>query len=136
MPAIDSCEPQVVRALEKEGWTVIKHHVLLRLGDTDDFVLADLRLQKDAVHIVVVEVKCFAKRPFEFAEFYQAVGLYLFYRNAMRLNELMEPLYLAIPVAAYQWFSELDAIQATLQDAKINLIVVDLELEEVLRWIH
>jgi Holliday junction resolvase-like predicted endonuclease len=33
MPAIDACEPQVIRALEKAGWEVLERQFTIRLPD-------------------------------------------------------------------------------------------------------
>ena len=63
MPAIDRCEPQTVRALEKDGW-LVTHQPFAILMDNlrGGYIFADLRLQKPQTgqSAIVVEVKCFA----------------------------------------------------------------------------
>ena len=138
MPAIDQCEPQVIRALEKAGWVVTHHPTAIRIDERKgNYVFADLRLrdsQSDKV-IIVVEVKCFAETQPLLSEFYVAVGQYILYRNALAMNDLDLPLYLAIPLAPFNTFFQHPLIQSVLQDARIKLIVVDLELEEVVTWL-
>lgn len=56
--------------------------------------------------------------------------------DASPLDGIQEPLYLAVPLFAYQHFVEQVAIHRTLEDAKISLIVIDLEMEEVAQWIR
>ena len=46
MPAVDSCEPQMIRALEKAGWTIAKQHYPIRLGKSKGIVYADLLIER------------------------------------------------------------------------------------------
>jgi hypothetical protein len=61
MPAIDDCEPQMIRALEKSGWRVIDHPLTLRNVLGRNHVYADLRLEQIVTgqQIIVVEVNAF-----------------------------------------------------------------------------
>ncbi|MDZ4765548.1 MAG: element excision factor XisH family protein [Chloroflexota bacterium] len=138
MPAIDSCEPQVVRALDKIGWLLKQRQYSIRLGRRKSrYVHADLLLTHvDTLQsLIVIEVKCFTNTRTIVGDFYCAVGQYLFYRNALKWDQKMEVLYLALPTTAYARLMQLPAARTTLLEAKINLIVVDLQREEVERWI-
>ncbi|HLA44256.1 MAG TPA: element excision factor XisH family protein [Aggregatilineales bacterium] len=136
MPAVDNCEPQVVRAMEKDGWQVVRRHYLIRLGKGRGAVYADLRLQKDEAQILIVEVKSFERRGSQMDDLYQAIGQYMVYQKALALAGQREPLYLALPETAFRRLRVHDAIQATIQDAKIKLILVDISREEVVEWVH
>ncbi len=136
MPAIDSCEPQIIRALQKAGWDVIDKTLPIQL-EPKRVVYADLRLQhtRDGQQIIVVEIKCFlATRPL-LDEFYHAVGQYLFYRDALTLRDIHIPIYLAIPAKIHQTLFQRLSVHTTVRNAKIKLIVVDLVTEEVVSWI-
>lgn len=137
VPAIDQCEPQVVRALEKAGWVVIDQPFAIRVSRQEG-ILADLRLRnlQNSITVIVVEVKCFSERKSFWDEFYHAVGQYLVYRNALKLLNIESDIYLSVPLAAYTKFFDRRTVQAVLNDVIINIVVVDLEREEVVTWIH
>ena len=138
MPAIDQCEEQVVRALEKAGWLVTHQPFAIRVNKSRaGYVYADLRLrQKTNNHaIVVVEVKCFDSSRTQLDEFYQAVGQYVSYRNALTINEMQIPVYLSVPSSVYMTFFQIPLITAVVDDTRINLVVIDLEKEEIMQWI-
>lgn len=135
MPAIDRCEPQVIRALEKEGWVVEAHHYLIRIS-TKKNAFADLRLRKATNHLLIAEVKCFASRVLRLDEAYHTIGQYQVYRKALQLSKIVDPLYLAIPSPAYARLIAEPPVYATMQEAMIKLILIDLEREAIERWIH
>jgi hypothetical protein len=60
MPAVDPCEPQIIRALAKAGWKVVARQILLRTA-ANEGVVVDLRFRhmSDQRRIMLVEVKCF-----------------------------------------------------------------------------
>jgi hypothetical protein len=103
MPALDSCEAQVLRALQKLGWII--HRKPLILDTHERRVYADFSLQKRTNgtqnQIIVVEVKCFVDPKYDLIEFYNAVGQYLFYRTLLSSNELPFAIYIAIPENVY-----------------------------------
>lgn len=82
MPALDKCEPQVLNAFRKDGWSVASKPFVLPTHDRN--VYADFSLQRGtngtSEQIIVVEVKCFTNPEQDFAELYGAVGQYQFYR--------------------------------------------------------
>jgi hypothetical protein len=136
MPAIDSCEPQMIRALEKAGWKVTHQPFPVRLSRVEG-IIADARLRHKTRkrQIIVLEIKCFPENRPALDEFYRATGQYLVYRNTLKLKAIKTPVYLAVPLTAYNTFFSRKSIQATLNDAKIKLVVVDIEKEEVVKWV-
>ncbi|MCC7450459.1 MAG: hypothetical protein IT324_23775 [Anaerolineae bacterium] len=138
MPAIDSCEPPILRALQKDGWHVRIKPYAIHSGKHLTFADASLeRVTEDRIeHIVVVEVKCFNDPQADLPELYTAIGQYLFYRSALLLIGNPPPLYLAVPTRAYARLTSDSVIMAVLQDARIKLIIIDLETEEVVQWIN
>ena len=137
MPAIDHCEPAIVRALQRAGWLVTHQPFPLSRQDRRRLLYADLRLQHrehDDV-IIVVEVKCFATRRVFMADLYHAVGQYVVYRNLLRINRIDAPLYLALPLVPYERSFQNELVQSVLKDVDLPFIVIDLETEEVVQWI-
>jgi hypothetical protein len=137
MPAIDRCEPQVIRALEKSGWVVSHQSYGLKVGSGKEksYVFADLRLIQGEEEIIIVEVKCFADPRFQMDDLYQSIGQCVVYRNALRLNKIEAQLYLAVSEAVYQTFFQKPLVRAALADAAMKIVVVDLSKEEIRSWI-
>ncbi|MCI0709173.1 MAG: XisH family protein [Chloroflexi bacterium] len=137
MPAIDLCEQQVIRALQKDDWLVTQQPVPIRIDKScAGYIYADLRLRQrqGGQSVIVVEVKCFTSKRTPLEEFYQAVGQYVVYRNALALNDTHIPVYLSVPVQVYQTFFKLPLIQSVINDMQVNLVVIDLDKEEVIQW--
>lgn len=82
------------------------------------------------------EVKCFSKPQTDLQEFYTAIGQYRYYLNALRVNQLEFPLYLAIPHHAYVRLIKDPPMHRTMQDPTISLVIVEIEKEEVVQWIN
>lgn len=138
MPAIDQCEEQVIRALEKADWLVTHHPFAIRIDKSRaGYVYADLRLRQKTNHqtVIVVEVKCFSSTRTQLDEFYQAAGQYVSYRNALALNEMSMPVFLSVPLSVYETFFQLPLVTAVVNNMEINLVVIDLHKEEVIQWI-
>lgn len=137
MSAIDSCEPQIIRALRKQGWQIDQKPFVIRTEIR--YVLADFSVQKRAngqfEQIVIVEVKCFTNPQTDLVEFYAAVGQYLFYRSAMYAEGKEAPLFLAVPSQVYLRLQREQAVLLTLQNNHVKLIIVDIDREEVEQWI-
>lgn len=135
MPAHDSCEPNVVRALEKAGWKILYRPYRIRLID-GGFLFADLMASSEPLekYLMVVEVKCFPGSSTALEEFYKAVGQYTTYRRALRDEGTEADLFLAVPLTIYATLLQEHVIQGTIQDAQVQLIVCDMEAEEIVRW--
>jgi XisH protein len=137
MPAIDQCQPQIIRAFDKAGWDVSRKPVTLQIErDPLRYVYVDLRLKNrnNRQTIIVVEIKCFAD-PNEFlGDFYTAVGQYAIYRSALDMNDDRSPLYLAVSLEAYNMQFHREIVQRTLDAVHVSVVVIDLEREEIVQW--
>jgi hypothetical protein len=138
MPAIDNCEPAVIRALRKAGWHVINRPFALQTGKDEGYVYADLRLRHLMTHLemIIFEVKCFASAKALLDEFYQAVGQYQFYRTIIDESDAPAPVYLSVPHDVYATFFQKQAVKLLIQAAQIKLIVVNLKIEEIVEWVN
>jgi hypothetical protein len=133
MPALDSCYPQVVAALQREGWVVRPVPHAIRIPGRRYPLLADLRAEKPDQIIIIVEIKCFLDDPLQ--ELYTCIGQYLVYRDMLTRSGRPYPLYLAIPNYAYNGI--IDEVGAgVIRDTKIKLIVVNLDREEIEQWLN
>lgn len=137
MTALDSCEPQIIRALEKAGWRIlVKPYPIMT--DTRS-VLADFSASHLSVgqtkNIVVMEVKCFLNPKSDLTELYSALGQYQYYRVNLRRHGIALPLYLAIPDEAYQRFLEKPSFIDTFNETQVKLLIVNVANEEITQWI-
>lgn len=136
MPVHDLCEPQVINALRKAGWSVQKS---LYLQGGRFKMLVDLVAQRSAIdateQIIIVEVKCFSEASAYLDELYRAIGQYVMYRTALQLQNLQMPLYLSVPAKVYRdLFSDV-IVAAVVQEVSIHLLVIDIDREEIMQWI-
>jgi hypothetical protein len=137
MPALDKCHDIVERVLQKAGWQIETTQLALRLRGTSLHV--DIRARRisedNDEQILVVEAKCFSQKREQLHDLYSSIGQYLVYRNLMHASGMPFPLYLAIPVHAYQGVFQL-AGMSTVRETKINLIVFDMVAEEIVEWVN
>jgi XisH protein len=138
MPAIDSCEPSVIRALEKEGWQIVNRPCTIALKDGRR-LFADLKAKRqidDEQQIIIIEVKCFPESSSQIEEFYRAFGQYMTYAKILARYDDDEILYLAVPSSVYDTLFQKDPFKDMLEDSNVNLIVCDMESEEIVKWIR
>jgi len=135
MPAFDSCHPQIVQALEKEGWDISLEQFLIRI-DRSHRVYIDIEAHHtNSQSVMVVEVKCFQDVESETTDLYSAIGQYLIYRNLLERNAITIPLYLAIPLQAFSGVFNRMAFPMISQN-HVKIIVVDLEREVIKQWLN
>src|SRR5260221_4610023 len=131
MPAHDICQPEIIRALQKDGWNTTGKPARFYAA-ADMPILIDLEAFKANTHIYV-EVKCFP-RANRSQELHIAFGQYIIYREVLAVTRPNTILYLAIPHDN----SDLSTLifQAAIRNnrVKLKLIVVDLQHEEIVRW--
>jgi hypothetical protein len=136
VPAFDRCHEQVVHALEKDGWRVLREHMKLAFSKRRVFV--DLQVARgDNGHrqdILLIEVKCFSDPDSYLQDIYTAIGQYITYRAILMDMDVNIPLYLSIPEGIFTSFEP--AIQHAFRDHRIRIIVIDLEAEKVVQWIE
>jgi hypothetical protein len=137
MSRLDQCHYQVVRALEKDGWTIHDLPARFQIPDRTIYVDIEASRQTNGTHeqIMLAEVKCFPDIDSTTRELYIAVGQYMIYRSVLKRANVKIPLYLAIPEPIYTLVFD-DSVHDMISEAKIKVVVVDL-LEEVVRqWIE
>jgi len=126
----DACHEEVAEALRREGWQVENES---RRVYMDRAINIDLRAVR-ASENTFIEVKCFPQLAIP-DEQYTAVGQYLMYRTFLRLIQIPDPLYLAVPVTIYD--DEFDVVmKETLNEYHIKLLIFDPTGERSLQWIE
>lgn len=134
MPALDDCFPQVVHALQKDGWVVGNKPERKLFGKRLAYIDLVARNEAQAAY---VEVKCFPSAGAGGGgtqEEYIAVGQYIVYRTLLETLEDSTPLYLAVPHTIFEDFD--DVMRNVIGNYHIKLLVFDAATEEVLQWIE
>jgi hypothetical protein len=137
LSAIDSCEPQVLSALQKAGWSIVHKPFVIRTNEHT--VYADCMVERkengQREQAIILEVKCFSNPQTDLSEFYTAVGQYQFYRAAVAANESNTPVYLAVPDIAYFRLVKDNAVKIAIEQVSMKMVVIDIVKEEVVRWV-
>ncbi len=137
MPALDQCHDQVVRALQKDGWQLEASPSRLYLPYR--YVYVDLRMSRRVngkwEQLMLVEVKCFPDENNTTPDLYLALGQYLIYRTIVLELNLSVPLYLSVPEHIFAEIFD-PAVMRTIRDNQINIVVINLEQEKVIKWIE
>ena len=85
--------------------------------------------------IVLIEVKGFERMPSPVEYLAATVGQYVLYRTALDFVKLAIPLYLAVPVAAYEGILGETLGRRAIEAARIQIMLFDPITEEIIRWI-
>jgi len=138
MSTKDIIHDAIKHALVKDKWIIIAAPFRLRYEDLELF--ADLAAKRTLVaeksgRKIIVEVKSFAGRSLV-RELQQSLGQYIMYRDVIELTHLDYELYLAISEATYRDFFTQKAIQVIVRRHNLNLLVVNMHTEEVVKWIE
>lgn len=133
MPAKDHYHDVVVRALIKDGWTITREQVELYVEPRT--LRVDIEATKEATGLIVlVEVKGF-EHPSPMTYIANAVGQYLLYETALETLHMNIPLYLAVPVEAYEGLLAEELAGKYLLRQNVRLLIYDPEKEEIIQWI-
>lgn len=137
MPALDSCHPHIVHALEKDGWLVSERSPSVSHEGRTVFIdiFAARANNGHSQQVLLVEVKCFPDRESTTRDLYTALGQYLIYRSLLAERDIDTPLYLALPQSAYDEIFDV-TVQRAIRDNRINMVIVHLDTEVIVRWIN
>ncbi|MBI3651180.1 MAG: XisH family protein [Acidobacteria bacterium] len=138
MPRLDIIHQTVKNAIIKDGWTVTHDPYLIQYKEVKMF--ADLAAEKSFAaeregQKIVVEIKSFVGAS-KLQDLKIALGQYDIYRSFLKALAPERKLYVAISEKAYQSFFSKEAIQLVIHTTVLPLIVVNLQREEIVRWIN
>lgn len=135
--ARDAFHGLVKKALVMDGWTVTHDPFPLDYGDVQmqvDLGAERLLAACRDTEQIAVEIKSFTK-PSAISEFHTAVGQYLNYRRALRVQEPDRKLYLAVPRQTYEEFFRLRFIEEGVMEYQLLLLIYDVQEGRVVQWI-
>jgi hypothetical protein len=134
VPAKDRYHDVVVRALQKDGWTIIAEQIALSMPARRLWI--DIRAQKEAQNaLILVEVKGFETLASAVAYLADAIGQCVLYQAILEYVGIPDPLYMAVPAAAFTGILGEEIGRQAIRKAQIRVIVFDAEQEEIVRWI-
>ena len=137
MPAKNRYHRQVVRALEKDGWTITHDPLRLRYGARDLFVDlgagSSLGAEKDEQEIAL-EIQSFVG-PSDIQNLEKAIGQFVLYEDVLGELQPERRLYLAVDEATFTDLFQEPIGELVLTKKRVRLLVFDPFREEVLQWI-
>lgn len=139
MPADDTNHNAVIRSLTKAGWSIIKEHYSLAIGEHKDDIrrlYIDILAKSQFAQIVLIEVKALEPSPVH--QFMRLVGQYVVYRSALDYLQIDTLLYVAISEKDYEIIVKHPlgerVMKYTLKNP-IPFVTYDSITEEITRWI-
>ncbi len=125
-------------ALIKDGWTITHDPYAIQYEEVK--LAADLGAERTLAaergeEKIVVEIKSFVSRS-EMQDLKIAVGQYMIYKGLLKFMATDRKLYLAVSDLAFEETFSKKAVQALLSEYGIAMFVVNIQLEEVIRWIN
>ncbi|MBW4460660.1 MAG: XisH family protein [Nodosilinea sp. WJT8-NPBG4] len=138
MPAKDLYHDAVKSALIKDGWNILADPYRIRYKDLD--LYADLAAERPFTaeregQKIVVEIKSFVGRSL-ISDFHLAVGQYKVYQVLLKETASEYDLYLAIDDITYNNFFSRESIDFLIRSSQVRFFVVNIDEEEVIRWIN
>jgi XisH protein len=99
----------------------------------------DLRVSRGSngqqEQMLLVEVKCFPDKESTTRDLYPSIGQYLVYRAMAQDADLPFPLYLSVPESIFDTIFD-PSVMRVMNESKMNIIVINLEKETIVRWIR
>lgn len=136
--ARDKYHFQVREALEKDGWKITHDPFRLKIGRKEIFIdLGAERLlaAEKGDEQIAVEVKSFPHASF-LADFYEAVGKFITYEDALNLREPDRRLFLAIPEHVFlDEMENEELIQKVIQHRGVHFFVFNVQEKIIVKWI-
>jgi predicted RecB family endonuclease len=134
--ARDIFHDAVIKALEKEGWSITHDPMSIQVGGVEMYI--DLGAEKLIAaekegQKIAVEIKSFVNVSAIY-EFHLAIGQYRNYFLALSKEDSERVLYLAVPEDIYDRFFTLQFVQEALVYNEVNYIVYDVQEEAIVRW--
>lgn len=147
MPQRDAIHQAVKQALINDGWIITADPYVISYGER--FLFVDLGaeeaqqsgevsgafigVERDGTRIAV-EIKELRGQSV-IVELEQAIGQYVLYRLLLNRLDPERDVYLAIPESAFQELFTEPIGELVISDLPLQLLVIDVEGEEVTRWI-
>jgi hypothetical protein len=138
MPAKDIYHFALKKALEKDDWEITKDPFAISTPGVDFYI--DLGAERNFIEAergterIAIEVKSL-KGNSPFYDYHQALGQFLMYKLALKMNNFDHNPYLAIPEPQYLILNKTVIYPKSWEDYSVNLIVFDEKAQKIIQWI-
>lgn len=134
--ARDLFHDAVKNALIKDGWQITSDPLFLQIGGVELYV--DLGAEKLIAaernnEKIAVEIKSFVN-PSSLTDFHLAVGQFLNYRVALKIEDPERKLFLAVPKIAYKTFFQKEFAHIVIAEYELEVLVYDIENQVIVTW--
>jgi hypothetical protein len=138
MPAKDQIHDVVKYALVKDGWTIT--HDPFPIEYEDKYVYADLAAERPFAaqrgnEKIIVEIKSFVGYSVVH-DFKLMLGQYMLYQSLLGEVAPEYKLFVAVDDTTYDNDFQMGILRRALSINHVPLIVIDLEAEEIIKWIQ
>lgn len=126
----------VREALEKEGWIVTDDPMSISVGKTSvqiDLAAEKVLFAEREKEYIAVEIKSF-EQPSLLNGFYEVLGQYLIYKEAIAMSSPERTLFLALSRNAYKRVDEFPFLRHRVVQYDIKMIVVDIDQKQIHQW--
>jgi hypothetical protein len=135
--ARDKFHYEVRTALEDEGWVITDDPLYVKVGKIP--MLIDLGAEKligaeRGGEKIAVEVKTFSMSSF-ITSFYEAVGKYIVYREALLELDSDRTLYLAVPHIMFEEYGSEPLVARVFAVNKIKIIIYEPQSHVITSWL-
>lgn len=134
--ARDSFHYIVRSALEKDGWNITDDPLIINSGGVGleiDLAAERLIAAEKSGEKIAIEIKTFTSAS-KISEFHTALGQFINYRTALRIEQPYRKLFLAVPLYTYNTFFMLPFTQTVVSENQLKIVVYNVEIEEIVLW--
>lgn len=128
----------VKAALIQDGWDITHDPLEMKVGGVDmeiDLGAEQIIAAEQAGIKIAIEVKSFLAHASAISEFHRALGQFINYRTALRIDDPDRILYLAVPDLSFNTFFKLDFTQTVITENNIKLLIYSPTQNGELIWI-
>ena len=132
----DKYHEQVKRALIKDGLTITHDPYKVKWGSPTfqvDLGAEKLLAAEKGTKKIAVEVKSFINPSF-FTAFYEAVGKFSSYQEAIENREPDRELFVGVPRKIFDSYFEELVVKAVVKKSNMHLVIYDPEEEIIVQW--
>lgn len=137
MAARDNSSAAIINALIKNGWNITADPYTLWYGGRKveiDLAAEKLLAAERGGEQIAVEIKSFiGQSPVHDLEL--ALGQYNLYVSVLKRLQPGRRLFLAVGDLIYEALLEIDMFRLVVEDYQMAIVVIELDTEEVIRWI-
>jgi hypothetical protein len=137
MSARDKFHDIVKNALIKDDWQITNDPLFLKAGGVEFYIDLGaeklLAAERDGQKIAV-EIKSFVNAS-TITDFHLAIGQFINYRTALRLEQPDRILFLAMPSYTHEMLFSKEFPRVVIEEYKIGLLIYDVKKEIIAQWI-